>query len=137
MAVSVLSAYDTTEIDTLIAAYSTWIDADQLASGGFGTRDSVYGEVTYPGSENASSISQIILALVANGLDPMGVDYTQGENNLVSRLIEFQNTDGSFDYLFGDENADLMFSTPQSFLALVAYQQYLNTYQTAYNPYIR
>jgi len=137
MAVSVLSAYDTTEIDTLIAAYSTWIDADQLASGGFATRDSVYGEVTYPGSENASSISQIILALVANGLDPMGVDYTQGENNLVSRLIEFQNTDGSFDYLFGDENADLMFSTPQSFLALVAYQQYLNTYQTAYNPYIR
>jgi hypothetical protein len=136
-AIAVLSNYDTTEYNALVDAYTTWIHDDQLASGGFTTRDSVWGETTYPGTENAASMSQIILGLLANGIDPTGVDYTQTTNNLVTRVIEFQNTDGSFDYLYGDENADLMFSTPQAFLALVAFQEYLNNGNTAVNPYIQ
>jgi outer membrane murein-binding lipoprotein Lpp len=131
MALIALSNYDTTLVD----AYIQWISDDQLLSGGFQTRDSVWGEVTYPGTENASSMSQIILALVANGVDPTGVDYTKEGNNLVTRLMEFQNEDGSFDYLYGDETSDLMFSTPQAFVALVVYQEYLNNGGNEVNPY--
>ena len=134
MALLALSHYDTTEVDALINEYATWISTDQLESGGFTTRDSVWGETTYPGTENAASMSQIILGLVANDINPTGTEYTQGTNNLITRLLEFQNTDGSFDYLFEDENADLMFSTPQAFLALVTYQEYLNQ-GVAVNPY--
>ncbi len=124
-----------TDVDSLIEEYTTWISTSQLDSGGVMTRDVVWGETTYPGTENASSISQIILGLIANGIDPTGIDYTKGTNNLISRLLEFGTETGSFDYVMGDElTEDLAFSTPQAFLALVAYQVYSNTYN-AVNPY--
>ena len=80
-------------------------------------------------------MSQVVLGLLANGIDPTGVDYTKGTNNLVSRLVEFGTDTGSFDYVLDDEfTEDLLFSTPQAFLALVAYQVYANTY-SAVNPF--
>ena len=119
-----------TEIDTMIIEFATWISTDQLPSGGVETRDFGWGS-----SENAASISAVILGLVANGIDPRGVDYTQGTNNLISRLIEFQTDTGSFDWALTDEiDEDLMFSTPQAFLALVVYQEYVNT-MSPVNPY--
>jgi len=122
-------------VESLINDYATWISTDQLSSGGIATRDSVWGETTYPGTENASSMSQVILGLVANGIDPTGVDYTKDGNNLISRILEFSTDTGSFDYVMGDEiTEDLFFSTPQAFLALVTYQVYANTY-SAVNPY--
>lgn len=138
MALVTLSAYDTPEIDALISDYTTWIDTDQLASGGFQTRDSLWGETTFPGTENGSSMAQIILALVSNGIDPNGATYTQGGNTLISRLIEYQTVSGSFDYILEvDPSEDLMFTTPQAFLALVTYQEFLNSGNTAVNPYIQ
>jgi len=119
-----------TEVDAMITEFATWISTDQLLSGGIMTRDLGWGA-----SENSASISQVILGLVANGIDPCGVDYTQGDNNLVARLLEFQTDTGSFDWVLTDEiNEDLAFSTPQAFLALVVYQQYVNT-MSAVNPY--
>lgn len=133
--VSIVALSNYTDVDTLISDYTTWISSSQLASGGVLTRDVVWGDTTYPGTENATSISQVILALVANGMDPAGLDYTKGTNNLVSRLLEFATETGSFDYVEGDElTEDLAFSTPQAFLALAAYQVYSNTY-SAVNPY--
>ncbi len=131
-----LSNYpDETGVADLIAEYTTWISTSQLDSGGVKTRDIVWGETTYPGTENAASISQVIMGLIANGVDPTGTDYTKTENNLVSRLLEYQTDTGSFDWVFGDEyTEDLAFSTPQAFLALVVYQTYANTY-AAVNPY--
>lgn len=136
-ALQVLSLQDSAQYVALVTEYANWIHDDQLASGGFKTNDATYGETTYPGTENASSISQIILGLLANGIDPAGPDYTQGENTLITRLLEFQNEDGSFNYLMDDESADLMFSTPQAFLALVAYQYYLDNGNMAVSPYIK
>jgi hypothetical protein len=119
-----------TDVDTMISEFATWITTDQLPSGGIMTRDLGWGS-----SENAASISAVILGLVANGIDPRGVNYTQGENNLVTRLLEFQTETGSFDWVLTDEvPEDLAFSTPQAFLALVVYQQYVNT-MSAVNPY--
>lgn len=128
-----LSSYD--DVDNLINDYVNWVSTEQLDSGGVITRDVTWGETTYPGTENAASISQIILGLVANDIDPIGVDFSKGTNDLISRLLEFSTETGSFDYVFGDElSEDLVFSTPQAFLALVTYQVYANTY-SAVNPF--
>ncbi len=115
--------------------YVVWVKDIQLPSGGVTTRDMVWGDTTYPGTENAATMSQVIMALSSYNITPYGEDFTIEGNNLVTRLIEFQNEDGSFDYLFGDENADLMFSTPQAFLALVTVYTQMNTFE-AVNPYI-
>jgi hypothetical protein len=133
--ISIVALSNYTGVDTLINDYTSWISSSQLDSGGVLTRDVIWGETTYPGTENASSISQVILGLIANGIDPTGLDYTKGTNNLISRLLDFGTDTGSFDYVLGDEvTEDLAFSTPQAFLVLVTYQVYANTY-SAVNPY--
>lgn len=133
--ISLVALSNYTNLNTLITDYTSWISESLLDTGGVNTRDSVWGETTYPGTENASSMSQIILGLVANGIDPTGVNFTSGTNNLITRLLEFGTDTGSFDYVLTDElTEDLAFSTPQAFLALVVYQQYANTNQ-AVNPY--
>lgn len=119
-----------TEVDAMITEFTTWIQNDQLPSGGIETRDMGWGS-----SENAASISQVIIGLVANGINPSGVDYSQGGYNLITRLLDFQHPTGSFDWTLTDAmDEDLAFSTPQAFLALVVYQQYVNT-MSAVNPY--
>jgi TolA-binding protein len=127
-----LSYYsDDTDVEALINQYLTWIQTDQLASGGIETRDMGWGS-----SENAASIAQVIIGLLANGENPAGDDYTVGENNLVSRLIEFQTDSGSFDWdLTDDIDEDVLFSTPQAFLALVMYQSYSNNPVAPVIPY--
>jgi len=126
---------DKSGVSELISEYTTWISSSILESGGVKTRDFVFGETTYPGTENAASIAQAIIALLANNINPTDVDYSVGDNNLVTRLIEFQTSTGSFKWGMGEEyDEDLMFSTPQAFLALVVYQTYSNTYN-AVNPY--
>jgi len=118
------------DVDAMITEFATWIQNDQLPSGGIETRDMGWGS-----SENAASISQVIIGLVANGIDPRGVNYTQGTNNLITRLLDFQHPTGSFDWTLTDAvDEDLAFSTPQAFLALVVYQEYANT-MSAVNPY--
>jgi len=131
-----LSKYSSeTGVSALIDEYATWISTSQLPSGGVVTRDIIWGETTYPGTENAASMSQVIIGLIANDLNPTGEDYSQGDNNLITRLLEYQTSTGSFDWVLGDEySEDLTFSTPQAFLALVVYQTYSNTY-AAVNPY--
>ncbi|MCK5761316.1 MAG: peptidase [Candidatus Izimaplasma sp.] len=124
-----------TGVDTLISEYSTWISTSQLDTGGVKTRDVVWGETTYPGTENAASMSQVILGLIANDINPTSTEYTKSDNNLITRLLDYQTDTGSFDWVLGDEfDEDLAFSTPQAFLALVTYQIYANTYE-AVNPY--
>ena len=122
-------------VQDLLDEFTTWISTSQLDSGGVKTRDVVWGDTTYPGTENASSIAQVILGLVANGIDPTGPDYTKLDGNLITSLLIFQTETGSFDWAMNDEQTeDLYFSTPQAFLALVAYQVYVNTY-SAVSPY--
>ncbi len=108
----------------------------QLASGGIKTEDVVWDGVTYPGTENAASMSMVILGLLANGYNPAGLDLTsEDSNSLISRLVEFQTETGTFDWVLDDEmTEDTIFSTPQAFLALVAYHTYINTMEPV-NPY--
>ncbi|MBN2605252.1 MAG: peptidase [Bacilli bacterium] len=131
-----LSNYvDEDGVPALIGDYVTWIQNSQLEFGGVKTRDMVWGETTYPGTENASSMSQVIIGLIANNIDPKGALFSKGDYNLISRLLDFQTDTGSFDYILTDETPeDLFFSTPQAFLALVVYQTYSNSFE-AVNPY--
>lgn len=118
-----LSYYqDQTGVQTAVDAYINELSTNQLASGGLEDQDTV----GWPVDENSSSIAQVILGLVANDIDPTGTEFTKDENNLVARLLDFEN-EGAFKYLLADENVDTMFSTPQAFMALVAYQQYKNS----------
>ena len=131
-----LSNYtDETGVEELITEFTDWITSSQLDSGGVKTKDITWGDTVYPGTENAASIAQVVMGLIANGINPTGENYTVEENNLITRLLEYQTSTGSFDWAFDDEfEEDLVFSTPQAFLALVVYQTYSNTYE-AVNPY--
>lgn len=125
-------------VQALIDEYVQWIMDDQLPSGGINTRDIIWNDTTYPGTENAASLAQVILALVANDIDPAGEDFTQGDNNLVLRLTQFQLADGTFDWdLTDDIEGDPAFSTPQAFVALVTYYHYMNTFGEYTTPYMR
>lgn len=68
---------------------------------------------------NASSTSQVIIALVALGKNPRNYYNV----DLVEALLTFKVNEG-FKNGIDDEEADLMFATPQSFLALTLYQKY-------------
>ena len=122
-------------IQTLIDDYVDWIKADQLPSGGIKTRDMVWGDTTYPGTENAASIAQVILGLIANDIDPASGDFVVGTSNLILRLTQFQVEDGSFDWDITDTIVnDKAFSTPQAFLALSTYFKFMNQMNYT-NPY--
>lgn len=121
ISLAALSYYhEETGVQAVADEFLDWISTSQLDSGGLETRDNGWGS-----NENASSIASVIIGMTNFGVDPSGEDYTKGTNNLVSRLLEFQTETGSFDYVLTDElTEDLMFSTPQSFLALVMYKQF-------------
>lgn len=125
-------------VQPLIDEFVDWVIADQLPSGGIRTRDIVWNDTTYPGTENAATLAMVILALVANELDPATGDFSEGDTNLVLRLTEFQLDDGTFDWDLTDElEGDPAFSTPQAFLALVTYFHYVNTHGEHTNPYLK
>jgi len=130
-----LASSDFENKQSLIDEYVAWIEEIQLDTGGVKTRDMTWADTTYPGTENASSLAQVIIGLLANGIDPSGESFSVGEANLMSRLLDFKTDTGAFDYLLGDEiDVDLMFSTPQAFLALVMYQEY-RTLGTSVHPF--
>ncbi|MCF7924996.1 MAG: hypothetical protein K9L26_00480 [Candidatus Izimaplasma sp.] len=121
---------DESGVETLINDYLTWIETDQLDNGGVMTRDMGWGSTL-----NASSLSQIIIAMIANDINPRSATYTTNNNTLIDALLLFQTDTGSFDWVLTDDtDEDLAFSTPQAFLALVMYQVYSNE-GTAIQPF--
>lgn len=85
----------------------------------------------HPYGQNSATFANIIIALIALDVDPRTID--QDGQNLIDTLLAYQLEDGSFKYTLENDSADLMFSTPQSFLALVSMQAYIA--QGAFNPY--
>jgi len=115
---------------SVVTEFKNWISTDQLDTGGILTRDNGWGQ-----SENAASISSVIIGLISCGIDPAGTEFTKGTNTLVSRLLDFKTSTGSYKWLLGDDQTeDLAFSTPQAFLAIVMYQEYKETME-AVTPY--
>ena len=75
------------------------------------------------GNANASSTASAILGLIAVGQNPRGESFTVEDIDLVEALMTFAKETG-FKYLMTDVDADLAFSTPQAFAALVSYKIY-------------
>ena len=74
--------------------------------------------------DNAASIALGLAALVASGRDPMNL--TQDDQSVVDLLLSFHLGEGRFKWRAEDTTADMMFSTPQSLLALVILENRLN-----------
>ncbi|MBU1093723.1 MAG: DUF4430 domain-containing protein [Firmicutes bacterium] len=75
------------------------------------------------GSANASSTASVIIGLVAQGINPRSEAYAIEGIDLIEALLAFE-INGAFQWQLSDEQADMMFSTPQAFSALVAYKIY-------------
>jgi len=75
------------------------------------------------GTANASSTAAVIIGLVAQGINPRSEAYTTEGIDLIEALLAFE-IDGAYQWQSTDEQADMMFSTPQAFSALVAYKIY-------------
>jgi LPXTG-motif cell wall-anchored protein len=70
--------------------------------------------------DNSSTASQVVIGLAALDIDSNSEMFTKGNVSLIAYLISFQNKDGGFDWQ-GGEVSDV-FSTGQTFQAIVAYQ---------------
>ncbi len=79
----------------------------------------------HPFEDNAASFAQAVLALNAASEDPDGEAYIEDGKTLLQHLISYQEEDGAFLYTHDDDEADMMFTTPQAFLALVMSEQRL------------
>ena len=78
--------------------------------------------------DNAATFAHAIIALIAVGEDPRDSVYEDDEGiHLVDRFLSFEAANGAFYYQDDDEHPDLMFSTPQAFLAIASLHTYFNT----------
>ena len=104
-------------VSTVLEEYFTWLPTVQEEDGAF--IESYAWSVA-----NAAIIANVLLTLVAYDMDPCAAPFTTGNQSMVEKLLSYSNSDGSFQYAFGDEDPDLAFTTPLAFTALVAYQQF-------------
>ena len=79
------------------------------------------------GNANSSSTATVILGLVAHGINPRSTTYSTNDVDLIEALLTYE-LDGAYKWLLADEQADMAFSTPQVFSALVAYKIYRDIY---------
>lgn len=133
-AISVIALSNYLEEDGVPALISEWVSyikTNQLDTGAVTDIDFGWGQ-----TEDASTMSQAVLGLIAVGVNPKGndqtgTDMTQLNYNLISELLTYQTETGSFNWT---NTEDLLFSTPQAFLAIVSYQEFSNNYSPV-NPY--
>ncbi len=111
MALLALDRYSHLEgIDTYITSVTDYIKGSLSSTG-----------ITSWGNSNSASTATVIFGLVAQGINPQAEDYQVDGKGLIDMLMAYE-VDYNFKWLLGDANADLMFSTPQAFAALVAYK---------------
>ncbi len=79
------------------------------------------------GNANSSSTATVILGLVAQGINPRGETYQTNDVDLIEALLGYE-IDGAYKWQLADDQADMAFSTPQVFSALVAYKIYRDIY---------
>ena len=108
MALQALAPYD--EAAEAVDAALTWLSGQMADDCTF----SAYGAVS------AESVSQVLLALAALGLDPQSdVRFVRGETTLLTALESFCRDDGSFAHTPDDPAGNLL-ATDQAMLALAA-----------------
>ncbi|WP_315116129.1 hypothetical protein [uncultured Clostridium sp.] len=70
--------------------------------------------------ENAESISQVIMGLCANGIDPTDSRFMKNDKTMIDALMTFKTADGGFSHIKNGKNNSK--ATEQALLALQAYK---------------
>ncbi|MPW27357.1 hypothetical protein GC105_16455, partial [Alkalibaculum sp. M08DMB] len=114
MTLQALAPYhDKTKVKEAVNKGIDWLSKKQQTDGGFGSSETV----------NSEAVSQTIIALCANGIDPTGKDFTKGGKNLLDALLNLQNENGSFSHVKNDGKNNI--ATEQGYLGLLAYDKYV------------
>lgn len=101
-------------IGTVIDKAVQTLSQNQQDDGGFSS--------TYSGN-NCSSLSIVIQALTALGLDPTGADFTKSKGSALSKFLSFQIDNGVFHNALSDTGDD-QFATPEALQTLAALKQF-------------
>ena len=78
---------------------------------------------------NAATTAHQIIALTAAGLDAQDTAYHHDGVSLIEQLLSFHDEAGAFYWNDDSLTVDQAFSTPQAYLALVLYEQFMQTLQ--------
>ena len=106
------------KVDTAIAKAVDFAKANQLDDGGYGA----WGA-------SAESTAQIMLGLCAAGIDPLGKDFTKGQNNMITSLSSFINEDGGARCWDGSSN---IMTSYQLLMAVDACERFANGEEDIY-----
>ncbi len=136
-----IESYNHLNVNNFIDAFSAYVDAldlealastDALAMLVLATHydlshfDAVERLVTLAKeADNSATLALSIAALIVGGENPLNIT-NEDDVNLVDLLLEYHLGGGLFKWQMGDTQADTMFSTPQSLLALSMIENFLN-----------
>lgn len=73
--------------------------------------------------ESSESLSQAIIALTSNKIDPASKQFTKNGNNLISNLLSFANDKG---FMHNKGQVENIMSTSQATQALISYRDFVN-----------
>ncbi|MCL6635687.1 MAG: DUF4430 domain-containing protein, partial [Peptococcaceae bacterium] len=113
--------HDRQEVMEAINRGVAWLSQKQSDEGGY------YSWGTY----NSESVSQTIIALCANGIDPTSEQFTKNGKNLLDALLSFLQEDGSILHTLDGSGVTGM-ATEQGYQALLAYDKFVKN-DGAYN----
>lgn len=111
---------------TALAPYKNREDVKQVIDSGIARLSSMQdssGEYSsIMGSANSQSLSEVIIALCSNGIDPAGSEFTKNGKNLIDILLSYK-VDGGFSYDRQKAGYDA-FATEQGAEALESYKMF-------------
>lgn len=123
MAVSALAPYGETDskVKAALDKAVAWLAAQQTDEGGFASY----------GTANSNSCAMVMVALVAQGIDPdEDSRFIKNGNSVLDALLSYRTDTGTFGYK--DHAQENSMATEQSFRALVAYEKYKEQGEAVY-----
>ena len=117
MALNGLAPYqDNPDVKEAIDQTIALLAKEQDSNGGY--------DEEYVGFSSATA-AQVIIGLVSVGVEPTSTDFTKEDANLLEFMLQYKTEDGLYKNLIEDEQPDLAFATPQVFLALAYYKNFI------------
>ncbi|NBC68328.1 S-layer homology domain-containing protein [Paenibacillus sacheonensis] len=98
-----------------------WLSLKQDAHGGGYPTDN-WGTIV----DSSESVSQAIIALASNGIDPTSAPYTKNGITLIDKLFTFMQPDGGFKHAADPQAPTDVMATEQALQALAAYEMFVD-----------
>ncbi|SKC45910.1 S-layer homology domain-containing protein [Maledivibacter halophilus] len=117
MAIYALAPYrNRSDVKGALGEAVEWLKQNQNEDGGFNT----FGTA----NSSTESTAQVIMALTSLGIDPQGKDFTRGQGNPVSSMLDNQFHDGSFVHIKTGSATGNGMATEQALQALAALKDF-------------